>query len=162
MNPQKLLLRLSALLCLLVCFTSVNALAAGNGDISSGPVPVSGIVVDAANQPIVGAFVLQKGTSNGTMTDVDGKFTIELPSDATFEVSSMGYVTQEIVVGGKSYFAVVLAEDTQLLEEVVVVGYGTTKKVNLTGAVSVIKADDLQDRSALSASKMLQGTVPGR
>ena len=86
MNPQKLLLRLSALLCLLGCFTTVSALAAGNGSISSGPVPVSGIVVDAANMPIVGAFVLQKGTSNGTMTDIDGKFTIELPSDAAFEV----------------------------------------------------------------------------
>ena len=161
MNPQKLLLRLSALLCLLGCFTIVNAQTVGNQGGANGPAPISGIVVDAANQPIVGAFVLEKGTSNGTMTDLDGKFTIELPADATFEVSSMGYVTQEIAVAGRSAFAITLAEDTQLLEEVVVVGYGTTKKVNLTGAVSVIKADDLQDRSALSASKMLQGSVPG-
>ena len=126
MNPQKLLLRLSALLCLLGCFTMVNAQTVGNQGGANGPASVSGIVVDAANQPIVGAFVLEKGTSNGTMTGADGKFTIELPSDATFEVSSMGYVTQEIAVGGRSVFAITLAEDTQLLEEVVVVGYGTT------------------------------------
>ena len=83
MNPQKLLLRLSALLCLLGCFTIVNAQTVGNQGGANGSAPISGIVVDTANQPIVGAFVLQKGTSNGTMTDVDGKFTIELPSDAT-------------------------------------------------------------------------------
>lgn len=95
------------------------------------------------------------------MTDVDGQFSLNVPSEAILEISIIGYATQDVAVGGKSFFNIVLEEDTQLLEEVVVVGYGTTKKVNLTGAVSVIKADDLQDRSALSASKMLQGSVPG-
>ena len=159
MKPHKLLLGISALLCLLGCFLTVNAQT--DGGTAGSRVPVSGIVVDQASQPIVGAFVLQKGTSNGTITDVDGKFSIQLPSGASFEVSSIGYLTQEIAVGDKSYFVVTLAEDTELLEEVVVVGYGTTKKVNLTGAVSVVKADDLKDRTALSASKMLQGSVPG-
>ena len=159
MKPHKLLLGISALLCLLGCFLTVNAQTDGGTAGSRGP--VSGIVVDQASQPIVGAFVLQKGTSNGTMTDVDGKFSIQLPAGASFEVSSIGYLTQEIAVGDKSYFVVTLAEDAELLEEVVVVGYGTTKKVNLTGAVSVVKADDLKDRTALSASKMLQGSVPG-
>ena len=159
MKPHKLLLGISALLCLLGCFLTVNAQT--DGGAAGSRVPVSGIVVDQASQPIVGAFVLQKGTSNGTMTDVDGKFSIQLPAGASFEVSSIGYLTQEIAVGDKSYFVVTLAEDTELLEEVVVVGYGTTKKVNLTGAVSVVKADDLKDRTALSASKMLQGSVPG-
>ena len=159
MKPHKLLLGISALLCLLGCFLTVNAQT--DGGTAGSRVPVSGIVVDQASQPIVGAFVLQKGTSNGTMTDVDGKFSIQLPAGASFEVSSIGYLTQEIAVGDKSYFVVTLAEDAELLEEVVVVGYGTTKKVNLTGAVSVVKADDLKDRTALSASKMLQGSVPG-
>ena len=159
MKQHKLLLGISALLCLLGCFLTVNAQT--DGGTAGSRVPVSGIVVDQASQPIVGAFVLQKGTSNGTMTDVDGKFSIQLPPGASFEVSSIGYLTQEIAVGDKSYFVVTLAEDTELLEEVVVVGYGTTKKVNLTGAVSVVKADDLKDRTALSASKMLQGSVPG-
>ena len=161
MNLQKILLRISAVLCFLGCFAVANAQSNGAGNNASSRVPISGIVVDQASQPIAGAFVLQKGTSNGTMTDVDGKFSMNIPSDASFEVSSIGYVTQEVVVGGKSYFVVSLADDTQLLDEVVVVGYGTTKKVNLTGAVSVIKADELQDRAALSASKMLQGSVPG-
>ena len=161
MNLQKILLRISAVLFLLGCFVIANAQTNGSGDNASSRVPISGIVVDQASQPIAGAFVLQKGTSNGTMTDVDGKFSMNIPADASFEVSSIGYVTQEVVVGGKSYFVVALADDTQLLDEVVVVGYGTTKKVNLTGAVSVIKADALQDRTALSASKMLQGSVPG-
>ena len=161
MNLQKILLRISAVLCLLACFAVANAQSNGVGNNASSRVPISGIVVDQASQPIAGAFVLQKGTSNGTMTDVDGKFSMNIPSDASFEVSSIGYVTQEVVVGGKSYFVVALADDNQLLDEVVVVGYGTTKKVNLTGAVSVIKADALQDRTALSAAKMLQGSVPG-
>jgi hypothetical protein len=161
MNLQKILLRISAVLCLLGCFAVANAQSNGVGNNASSRVPISGIVVDQASQPIAGAFVLQKGTSNGTMTDVDGKFSMNIPSDASFEVSSIGYVTQEVVVGGKSYFVVALADDNQLLDEVVVVGYGTTKKVNLTGAVSVIKADALQDRTALSAAKMLQGSVPG-
>ena len=161
MNLQKILLRISAVLCLLGCFAVANAQSNGVGNNASSRVPIGGIVVDQASQPIAGAFVLQKGTSNGTMTDADGKFSMNIPSDASFEVSSIGYVTQEVVVGGKSYFVVALADDNQLLDEVVVVGYGTTKKVNLTGAVSVIKADALQDRTALSAAKMLQGSVPG-
>ena len=122
---------------------------------------VSGVVVDATGQPVVGAFVLEKGTSNATMTDLDGKFTINVPVGGILEVSSIGYVTQEVPVTGNVNISVTLETDNQLLDEVVVVGYGTQKKVNLTGAVSVIKADDLKDRSALSASKMLQGSVPG-
>jgi TonB-linked SusC/RagA family outer membrane protein len=122
---------------------------------------VSGVVVDAAGQPVVGAFVLEKGTSNATMTDLDGKFSINVPVGGILEVSSIGYVTQEVSVTGNVNISVTLETDNQLLDEVVVVGYGTQKKVNLTGAVSVIKADDLKDRSALSASKMLQGSVPG-
>ena len=161
MNLQKILLKISAVLCLLGCFVIANAQTNGTGNTASSSVPISGIVVDQASQPIAGAFVLQKGTSNGTMTDADGKFSMNIPSNASFEVSSIGYVTQEVIVGEKSYFVVSLADDTQLLDEVVVVGYGTTKKVNLTGAVSVIKADALQDRTALSAAKMLQGSVPG-
>lgn len=75
------------------------------------------------------------------MTNVDGQFNLDVPSDAVLEVSCLGYVTQEVAVAGKSQLNVVLAEDTELLEEVVVVGYGTTKKENLTGAVSVVSSD---------------------
>ena len=161
MKVRKICQMLLAFTCLFAGLSSFSAYAVQGGAAADDSAPVSGVILDQAGLPVIGAFVLQKGTSNGTITDPDGKFTIEIPSDAVLEISCMGYVTQEIVVGGKSFFNVVLLEDTQLLEEVVVVGYGTTKKVNLTGAVSVIKADELQDRSALSAAKMLQGTVPG-
>ena len=145
-----------------LCMSLISSgLYAATEIIADPATPVSGVVLETTGEPIVGAFVLQKGTSNGVMTDLDGNFTISVPSDAVLEISCMGYVTQDIAVGGKSYFNVVLATDNQLLEEVVVVGYGSTKKINLTGAVSVIKADDLQDRAALSASRMLQGSVPG-
>ena len=89
---------------------SINAFAA----------QVKGVVVDQAGQPVTGAFVLQKGTSNGTVTDIDGQFAIDVPSDAILEVSCLGYNTQEVAVEGKSFLNVVLAEDTQLLEEVMV------------------------------------------
>lgn len=128
---------------------------------SNAPTPVKGVVLDKAGQPVTGAFVLQKGTTNGTVTDIDGQFTIDIPSDAVLEISSLGYETQEIAVGGKSFFNVVLAEDTELLEEVVVVGYGTTKKENLTGAVSVVDSKSIANRSSSSLGHILQGTVPG-
>ena len=83
---------------------------------------------DQAGLPVTGAFVLQKGTSNGTVTDLDGQFSINVPSNAVLEVSCMGYETQEVPVAGRALLNVVLAEDSQLLEEVIVVGYGTTKK----------------------------------
>ena len=150
-----------ASVCMLLCLNTFSAFATQGEAVSSDPAPIKGVVLDQAGQPVVGAFVLEKGTSNGTMTDLDGKFSLNVPSDGVLEITSMGYETQEIAVGGKSFINVTMKEDSQLLEEVVVVGYGTTKKVNLTGAVSVIKADELQDRTALSASKMLQGSVPG-
>ena len=130
---------------------SINAFAA----------QVKGVVVDQAGQPVTGAFVLQKGTSNGTVTNVDGQFNLDVPSDAVLEVSCLGYVTQEVAVAGKSQLNVVLAEDTELLEEVVVVGYGTTKKENLTGAVSVVSSDAISNRSRSNLGQILQGAVPG-
>lgn len=161
MKVQKFCQVILASICMLLCLNTFSAFATQGGAVSSDPTPVNGVVLDQAGQPVVGAFVLEKGTSNGTMTDLDGKFSLNVPSDGVLEITSMGYETQEIAVGGQSFFNVTMKEDSQLLEEVVVVGYGTTKKVNLTGAVSVIKADELKDRTALSASKMLQGSVPG-
>ncbi len=122
---------------------------------------VKGVVIDQTGQPVTGAFVLQKGTTNGTVTDLDGQFSIGVPSDAVLEISSLGFVSQELAVAGKTFFSVVLAEDTQLLEEVVVVGYGTTKKENLTGAVSIVSSESISKRSNSNLGQILQGTVPG-
>lgn len=160
MTVRNLLNRLVFLLCLGALMLPIDTYAQGGGE-ASDKFAVSGVVVDEAGQPVLGASILEKGTFNGTISDHEGKFSIKVAPNAVLEVSFMGYATQDIPVGGKTWLNVVMAEDSQLLQEVVVVGYGTAKKVNLTGAVSVVKAEDLQDRSALSASKMLQGTVPG-
>lgn len=148
MKVQKFCQMLLTFACMLL---SINAFAQ----------QVKGVVVDEAGQPVTGAFVLQKGTSNGTVTNVDGQFNLDVPSDAVLEVSCLGYVTQEVAVAGKSQLNVVLAEDTELLEEVVVVGYGTTKKENLTGAVSVVSSDAISNRSRSNLGQILQGAVPG-
>ena len=121
-------------------------------------IAVRGTVSDASG-PVVGAVVLSGST--GVTTDVDGSFSITVDPDAVLEVSCLGYQSQQVPVQGRRQIMVTLEEDTNLLEDAVVVGYGTQKKANLTGAVSVIKADDLKDRSSLDVAHMLQGTVPG-
>ncbi|HPD44422.1 MAG TPA: carboxypeptidase-like regulatory domain-containing protein, partial [Dysgonamonadaceae bacterium] len=97
---------------------------------------ITGKVVDANGEPIIGANIIEVGTTNGTVTDIDGNFSLKVADNATIRVSYIGYVEQEINTAGKTSFNITLVEDTQTLEEVVVVGYGTQKKVNLTGAVS--------------------------
>lgn len=122
---------------------------------------VSGVIVDNQGIPVIGANVVEKGTANGTITDIDGKFTLEVSGNATLQVSYIGYNTQELSVSGKTDFSVKLGEDTQALDEVVVVGYGTQKKVNLTGAVQSISSQDLTKRNLSSSSQALQGLIPG-
>lgn len=122
---------------------------------------VSGVIVDNQGIPVIGANVVEKGTANGTITDIDGKFTLEVSGNATLQVSYIGYNTQELSVLGKTDFSIKLGEDTQALDEVVVVGYGTQKKVNLTGAVQSISSQDLTKRNLSSSSQALQGLIPG-
>lgn len=124
---------------------------------------VIGIVKDMAGEPIIGATVLEKGNDiNGTITDIDGKFTLSVPTNATISISYIGYVTQELNVGNKNSFTVTLKDDSKSLDEIVVVGYGSQKKANLTGAVSSVKMDEvIGDRPILNASDALQGAVPG-
>ena len=97
---------------------------------------ITGTVIDATGMPIIGANVMVKGTTNGTITDIDGKFTLEVAKDAILQVSYIGYMNQEIPVGNKSVLSISLQEDTQKLDEVVVIGYGTMKKSDITGAIS--------------------------
>ena len=123
---------------------------------------ITGTVKDANGEPIIGANVVQKGTTNGTITDADGNFTITVPlGNATLGISYIGYKGTEIVVGNRSSVDIILKEDTETLEEVVVVGYGIQKKVNLTGAVSSIKGETLSNKNVMSAAQSLQGTAPG-
>ena len=121
---------------------------------------ISGIVTDATGEPIIGANIVEKGTSNGTITDMNGKYSLEVNGN-TLTISYIGYIPQNISIGNKTNINVQLAEDTQKIDEVVVVGYGTQKKVNLTGSVETIKADIIENRPLRNATDALQGTVPG-
>lgn len=124
---------------------------------------ITGIVKDAAGMSIIGANIVVKGTSNGTITGIDGDFQLDVPQNAVLEISYIGYVTQEIPVSGKNVFNIILAEDTQKLDEVVVLGYGTqTRKSDLSASVGIIKnVEGLKDRPVSSTASMLQGQVPG-
>lgn len=125
---------------------------------------ISGIVLDKKlNEPIIGASVLIKGTSNGSITDLDGNFKLEnVEAGSKLVVSYIGFRSQEIsIIGSKTDYQVLLEEDTQTLDEVVVVGFGTQKKVNLTGAVASVDKATLESRPVTSVGQALQGVVPG-
>ncbi len=121
---------------------------------------ITGIVTDESGLPIIGANVVEKGTRNGIITDIDGKFSLTLVQSDAVEVSYIGYMTQNVSVKNKTNISVVLKEDTQTLDEVVVVGYGTQKKVNLTGAVSSVSAEVMESRPVTNIAQALQGVVP--
>ncbi len=122
---------------------------------------VRGLVTDARYEPLIGVNIVEKGTSNGTVTDFDGRFTLYAAPDAILQFSYIGYESSEIARNNRNDIEVILREDSELLEEVVVVGYGTQKSVNLTGAVGVVTAEDIVKRPITNVSTGLQGLVPG-
>ena len=123
---------------------------------------ISGKVVDNAGQGIIGASVMVVGNSTiGTVTDLDGAFALNVPANSTISVSCIGYSTQNIPVGNQTTFNVVLDEDSEFLEETVVIGYGVQKKSDLTGAVASVRSEDLQNRSTTDAAAALQGKAAG-
>lgn len=122
--------------------------------------PVSGTVSDQTG-PVIGASVIEKGTTNGTMTDNDGHFTLTVSKGAVIEISSIGYKTQEITVGAQTNFTVTLSEDNEFLDEVVVVGYGSMKKSDLAGASVSMKESDLKGSIISSLDQSLQGRAAG-
>lgn len=122
---------------------------------------VSGVVYDTNGDPAIGANVIVKGTTNGTITDMDGKYTLEVPANAILQISYIGYNTQEIPVGNKTTINVNLKEDTQALDEVVVVAYGTQKARSVTGAMSKLDASELSDMPVSQIGEKLQGKFSG-
>ena len=117
-------------------------------------------VVDSKGEPVIGANVIEKGTTNGGITDLDGRFTMEVKAGAIIQVSFVGYKTQEVKAAAN--LKVVLKDDTELLDEVVVVGYGSQKKANLTGAVSNVNVEEaIASRPVTDVAKALQGITPG-
>ena len=152
-------LRLKVCVTLAVCMALLlNApfLGAQNSTIK-----VKGVVNDAMG-PVIGASIVEKGNAgNGTITDIYGNFSLNVSSNSTLIVSFVGYKAQEIPVAGKTFFTIDLKEDNEMLEEVVVVGFATQKKVNLTGSVGTATAKDIEARPVANAVQALQGVIPG-
>lgn len=122
---------------------------------------VTGVVVDAAGVPVIGANVIVKGTTVGTITDFDGNYSLEVPENAVLQISYIGYLTEEVTVGDKSSINVTLKEDSQALDELVVVGYGTMRKSDVTGSIATAKGDELTKQQNFSALDNLRGKVSG-
>ncbi|MBQ3657563.1 MAG: TonB-dependent receptor [Bacteroidales bacterium] len=130
--------------------------------LSAQNIRVTGTVLDADNSPLPGVNVIQAGTTNGTITDLDGKYEINVPSDATLMFSYIGFLNQEIAVDGRTSLPpITLKSDDKEIDEVVVVGYGTQKKSDLTGSVASVKGEDLMNRSTTDAAAALQGKAAG-
>lgn len=148
MNLKKHVLSVLLLVAVPICAIAQN-------------VTVKGQVKDDAGEPIILANVLQLGTSNGTVTDMDGNYSISVPSNATLQFSFMGYQTQDVAVNGRTTINVTLSEDAELLDEVVVIGYGVQKKSDLSGAVASVRSDALKNLGTTDAAAALQGKVSG-
>lgn len=151
--------------------STIQAFASNDSQLPIGPDPmqigvssVAGQVIDATGLPVIGASVIVKGTTIGASTDVDGRFTINnIPSreNLSISVSFIGYITQEVRVTSSSPLTIVLQEDTQVLSDVVVIGYGTEKKKNVSGAVSNITSEELVRVPTENMQRALQGKVAG-
>ncbi|MBF6628103.1 MAG: TonB-dependent receptor [Proteiniphilum sp.] len=122
---------------------------------------ITGTITDTSGETIIGASVFVKGTTLGTVSDIDGHFMLEVADDAVLTISYIGYLTQEISLEGRSTLQIVLQEDTQLLDEVVVVGYGVMRKMDLTGAVASVSGETLRDKPLASVGEALQGRAAG-
>lgn len=122
---------------------------------------ITGTIVDATGESVIGANVVVKGTTNGTVTDIDGNFSIEADAKAILTISYIGYLTKEVVVGNQKTLQIVLIDDTKMLDEVVVIGYGTQKKADLTGSVANVNTESLNTQSNANIGQALQGKIAG-
>ena len=122
---------------------------------------ITGTVLDPTGMPVIGANIMVKGTTNGTITDMDGKFSLEVEEGATLVVSYIGFANQEIKVGNQKTLSIALKEDAEALDEVVVVGYGSVKKQNLTSSISKITDEAVKERPITTISEALQGQLAG-
>lgn len=121
---------------------------------------ISGVIIDKNGEAIIGANIIEKGTKNGTITDVNGNFSLRVENDAVLQISYIGYLTQEVNTESKTRFDIVLQEDTKGLDEVVVIGYGAQKKINLTGAIDYVGEEVFENRPMPNISRGLQGSIP--
>ncbi len=161
---KNILLRLSLIMLPLLLMQAVKASNDGNNTgitVVQSPKNVTGRVVDEQKQPLPGVNVLEKGTTNGTITDKDGNYTILVPENATLVFSFIGYLPEEATVAGKSEINMSLIPSIEELEQVVVIGYGTVEKRDLTGSVASVSSEDMENSSLNSVDQVLQGRVAG-
>ena len=140
------------------CLTLLAVLGMSVGAFAQ-QITVNGVVQDTQGEPIIGANILVKGTSNGTITDLDGNFQLTTDADATLVISFIGYQTQELPA--QPVMNITLRDDTEQLDEVVVIGYGSVKKNDLSGSVVALKAEELNKGAVTSPQELIQGKVPG-
>ena len=122
---------------------------------------ITGIIKDNTGEPVIGCNIMEKGTSNGTITSVNGDFSLNVAENAVLQISYIGYLTQEVPVKNNQNITVTLQEDSQILDEVVVVGYGVAKKSDLTGSISQVKAESMQNYTPSSVGDLLRNSIPG-
>lgn len=122
---------------------------------------MKGHITDTNGEPLIGVSILVKNTSNGTVSDLDGNFALSVNPGDVLRITYVGYASQEVPAVSGRLMRIVLKEDTEVLDEVVVVGYGTQKKVNLTGAVSAVTSDDLMNKPVMSTAQAIAGLAPG-
>ena len=142
-------------------FLLVGMMLISIGASAQGKVTVTGTIVDSQGETIIGASILEVGTTNGTVSDFDGNFKLEVKPNAQLRISYVGYNTQTISVAGKTKIEVTLKEDSEVIQEVVVVGYGAQKKESVIGAISQVSSKDLLQTPAANVSQALAGKVPG-
>ncbi len=135
--------------------------SAPTSQISNQARRITGLIVDHLKEPVIGANVVVKGTTIGNITDLDGKFTLEVPENSVLVISYIGYITQEVPVGKQTDLQIQLIENTQLIDDVVVIGYGSVKKSDLTGAVSSVKTTEIQQTPMVSIDQGLAGRASG-
>lgn len=152
-------------MCLILCMGgfSAHALPASltSTSITQQNHSVTGTVKDNAGEPIIGASIVVKGTTTGIMSDIDGKFTLNVPANATLEISYIGYKTLTLPVNNKTNFNITLEEDSQNIDEVVVIGYGTRSKRDVTTAISNVGSEVIGKSISMSAENAMQGTMSG-
>lgn len=156
----------AAFLCL---FTAFNAVAEKAIPPTAEPIhqqatqskKITGTIVDELGEPVIGANVVEKGTTNGTVTDIDGNFSLSVSPKSTLVVSFIGYTPREVAVGSQSKLSIKLSEDTKALDEVIVVGYGVQKAETVTGSVSAIKGEKLAIAPTVNFSNSIAGRLPG-
>lgn len=157
-------MRLTIVFALTISLSAANAYAnivSGENGAEMQQSTITGKIVSEKGEPLVGAMVIVKGTTTGAISDVDGKFSLKASPSATLEASYMGYLSQDVQLGGKNTVTITLKEDALRIEDIVVVGYGSQVKANLTGAVAQVSATEIQNRPSTTLSQSIQGLVPG-